>query len=77
MLSHSVIKLNHMEIHCDDMEWIQVARYMGQGLHPVTVVTNILTVPGCPSGAQFTAPTDAEATTRIPKDQLAVHLPPC
>jgi len=30
MLSHSVIKLNHMEIHCDDVEWIQEARYMGQ-----------------------------------------------
>jgi hypothetical protein len=49
MLSHSVIKLNHMEMHCDDVEWIQEARYMGQGLDPANAVTNILTVPGCPT----------------------------
>jgi hypothetical protein len=38
---YSVIKVNRVEIHCDDVEWIEEARYMGQGLDPVTVVTNI------------------------------------
>jgi len=50
---------------------------MCQGLDPVIAVTNILAIPGCPSSALFTALTDAEATTRIPMDQLPVHLPPC
>jgi len=41
MLSHSIIKLNHMEIHCVDVERIQEAWYMGQGLDLVNAVTNI------------------------------------
>jgi hypothetical protein len=77
MLSHSVIKLNHREIHCVDVERIQEARYMGQGLDPVSAVTDILAIPGSPTSALFTALTDTEATTKIPMDQLPVHLPPC
>jgi len=41
MLSRSVVKLNHLEIHCVDVERIQEACYMGQGLDPVNAVTNI------------------------------------
>ena len=64
-------------MHCDDVEGIEEARYMGQGLDPVNAVTMILTIPGCPASALFTALTGAETTTRIPMDQLPVHLPPC
>jgi hypothetical protein len=32
-------------MHYDDVEWIQEARYMGQGLDPLNAVTNILTIP--------------------------------
>jgi hypothetical protein len=55
MLSHSAIKLNHTEMHCDDVEWIQEARYMGQGLDPVNTITEILAIPGWPTSALFTA----------------------
>ena len=66
-----------MEIHCEDVEWIQEGRYMGQGrLDPVNTETNIQAIPGCSTSALFPALTDAEAIKRIPMDQLPIHLHP-